>query len=78
MVIDLHGLKTNEAIPYILNSIFSFLQDEWENKLTIITGKGMGILFEETLSILDEQDEIYYNILDNTCIEVKKISSHNF
>lgn len=72
MTIDLHGMSTNEAIAYILNSLFSFLNDEYEISLEIITGKGMGILFEETLTILEEEDKIYYRILANNNIIVKK------
>ena len=44
MTIDLHGFNVEEATATLINALFSFRLDKYDNKLEIITGNGQGII----------------------------------
>lgn len=58
MTIDLHGLTVEETTRVVLISLLNF-DTSHDYELTIITGKGTGVLMMATLNILDEERRIY-------------------
>lgn len=78
MTIDLHGLTEEEAVPYILSSLFSLDSDKFATKLEIITGKGEGVLLRTTLDILDEEKRTYTYKNNRIIVYKSKLESNDF
>lgn len=79
MTIDLHGFNVEEATATLINALFSFRLDKYDNKLEIITGNGQGIIWSTVLDLLDEerifyQTTAFYKIIifksDNPDLEI--------
>ncbi len=54
MIIDLHGLTEEEATSKILFSIWEFEENDFEDELEIITGRG-DVLTRVTEELLEEK-----------------------
>lgn len=52
MKIDLHGYSVQEATTAVMHALFQFNMDNFERKLTIITGHGEGIIKTIVLELL--------------------------
>ena len=55
MVLDLHGYDVNSATAAILNALYEFEQDEYNNYFDIIVGIGSGIIRQITEDLLDKE-----------------------
>ena len=58
--LDLHGKDLNKATAAVLNKLFEFENDEYENILYIICGKGTGTLLLHVEELLEESNYKYY------------------
>lgn len=65
MVLDLHGYDVNSAIAAILNALYEFKQDEYNNYFDIIVGIGSGIIRQITEDLLDKEGYYWKNIGNN-------------
>ncbi len=59
MKLDLHGLNVEEATSKITLGLFSFIQDDYETELTVITGKGTGTIQTTFLNLMEEEDSLF-------------------
>ncbi|MGL5357689.1 MAG: Smr/MutS family protein [Metamycoplasmataceae bacterium] len=77
--LDLHGYTENQAVAKVLNFILEFEYDNHEDEALIITGKGSGSMNIIATDILDEKDNLNYEIINNGgAILIKKINNHIF
>ncbi|MGL4343370.1 MAG: Smr/MutS family protein [Metamycoplasmataceae bacterium] len=72
MELDLHGLSVVEATSRVVSALFSFEEQDYEDELIIICGKGTGAIKISVIEILDEEDYYYEEINDGGAIRVGK------
>ncbi len=65
MVLDLHGYDVNSATAAILNALYEFEQDEYNNYFDIIVGIGSGIIRQIAEDLLDKEGYYWKNIGNN-------------
>lgn len=78
MIIDLHGMDEQEAITYVLTSLFSLDLHRYDTHLEIIPGKGQGVLLRATLDLLDQENRRYFYQSNKIIVAKKKIENNDF
>ncbi|QJR44423.1 Smr/MutS family protein [Mycoplasma miroungirhinis] len=72
-IIDLHGYNITKATAAVLNALFEFDNNSYENSLEIITGNGTGSLKLLVSDILDKEGYYWkYNNSQQSSILVLK------